>query len=63
MELRNDTVIKGLLDAADADMNLTLSGASWQPLQGEPQRMDFLFVKGTNVRWDPLRFLISWILV
>ena len=58
MELRNDTVIKGQLDAADEDMNLTLSGASWQPLQGEPQRMDFFYVRGTSVRWAPALSLL-----
>ena len=50
VELRNDSVVKGQLDAADEGMNLTLSGASWQPLQGEAQTMDFLFIKGSHVR-------------
>ena len=50
VELRNDSVVKGQLDAADEGMNLMLSAASWQPLQGDVQAMDFLFIKGSHVR-------------
>ncbi len=53
MELRNDAIVRGLLDGADAGMNLTLSAATWQPLQGAAQAMDFLFLRGNNVRRAP----------
>ena len=53
VELRNDAIVRGLLDGADAGMNLTLSAATWQPLQGDAQAMDFLFLRGNNVRRVP----------
>lgn len=50
VELRNDAIVRGLLDSADAGMNLTLSAATWQPLQGDAQAAEFLFLRGNNVR-------------
>ena len=33
VELNNDAIARGVLDTADSGMNLTLSEASFQPLQ------------------------------
>ena len=36
--------------ARTSSLNLTLSAAIWQPLQGAAQSMNFLFLRGNNVR-------------
>ena len=51
VELRFDTIIRGTLGTVDDHMNLTLSAASMQPLQGTVQNLEFLFVKGRNIRY------------
>ncbi len=50
VELQNDAVVRGLLESADEGMNLIINGATYEPLQGAAQSMDFLFIKGARVR-------------
>ena len=50
VELQNDAVVRGLLESADEGMNLIIIAATYEPLQGATQSMDFLFVKGARVR-------------
>lgn len=51
VELQNDAVVRGLLESADEGMNLIITGATYEPLQGAAQSMDFLFVKGARSRY------------
>lgn len=50
VELHTDAIVRGRLESADEGMNLVLTSATFQPLQGSQQSMDFLFVKGANIR-------------
>lgn len=50
VELHTDAIARGQLESADEGMNLILTGATYQPLQGSQQSMDFLFVKGSKIR-------------
>lgn len=50
VELHNDAVVRGMLESADEGMNLIIHGATYEPLQGLAQAMDFLFVKGARIR-------------
>eukprot|EP00884_Botryococcus_braunii_P001965 jgi/Botrbrau1/1176/Bobra.0162s0061.2 len=51
VELRNDTIIRGLLESADDGLNLVLNGVTVQKLQGRPTNQDFMFVKGSTIRY------------
>lgn len=51
VELRNDTIVRGVLDTADDFMNLTMSEVSYEPLQAPRQRLPFLFLKARHVRF------------
>ena len=53
VELHTDTIVRGTLESADEGMNLVLTSATLQPLQGSQQSMEFLFVKGANIRSGP----------
>lgn len=50
VELHNDAIVRGLLESADEGINLILIEATYEPLQGAAQSMDFLFLKGARVR-------------
>lgn len=51
VELRLDALVRGTLLAADERLNLQLTGVSYTPLQGPPRRMDYLYVRGAQVRY------------
>jgi U6 snRNA-associated Sm-like protein LSm2 len=51
VELRKDTVVRGTLLAADDDMNLQLADATVQPLQGTARRAEYVYLRGSSVRF------------
>ncbi|KAK9903947.1 hypothetical protein WJX75_001106 [Coccomyxa subellipsoidea] len=51
VELHNDAVIRGMLESADEGMNLIITGATYEPLQGVTREMDFLFLRGARIRY------------
>lgn len=50
VELRHDTIVRGMLDSADDEMNLTMCDAILTPLQGERQELEWLYIKGHHIR-------------
>ena len=50
VELRQDTVVRGMLDSADEEMNLVMTDVTFTPLEGEQKHMDWLYVKGNHIR-------------
>ena len=50
VELRQDTIVRGMLDSADEEMNLVMTNVTFTPLQGEQKHMDWLYVKGHHIR-------------
>ena len=52
VELRQDTIVRGMLDSADKEMNLVMTDVTFTPLQGEPKHMDWLYVKGHHIRYS-----------
>lgn len=53
VELRQDTIVRGVLESADEEMNLVITSATYTPLQGEKQELDWLYVKGHHIRCSP----------
>ena len=51
VELRCDTIVRGTLLGADEQLNLQLTGASYQPLQGRQRDMGYLYIRGRQVRY------------
>lgn len=51
VELRCDTVVRGMLASADDKLNLQMEGVTYQPLQGEARRMEVLHVRARHVRF------------
>ncbi|KAI3438295.1 hypothetical protein D9Q98_000729 [Chlorella vulgaris] len=51
VELRYDTIVRGTLLGADDQLNLQLSEASYQPLQGGQSQADYIYIKGRHVRF------------
>eukprot|EP00798_Chlamydomonas_sp_ICE-L_P003133 gene3133-13146_t len=50
-ELRNDCVIRGKIDSVDDYMNITLSDASYQTLEGTKTEFEFMYLKGRTIRF------------
>jgi len=50
VELRNESLVKGVLDSADAQMNLHMSKVTYTKFQGAKQHLDAMYVRGTNIR-------------
>ena len=50
VELRHDTIVRGVLDSADDEMNLTMRNATLTPLQGDKQDLEWLYIKGHHIR-------------
>lgn len=51
VELRYDTIIRGMVESVDDNMNLTMTGVSMQQLQGSAQTLEFLYIKGRHIRF------------
>ena len=51
VELRQDTVIRGMLESADEEMNLVMTDATSTPLQGEKQELQWAYIKGHHIRY------------
>lgn len=56
VELRQDTIVRGLLETADNDMNLTMREVTMTPLEGTKQNLDWLYIKGHHIRLNLERF-------
>lgn len=51
VELKYDTIIRGILTSVDDHSNLLLENVFSQPLQGAKQRIAVLFVKSRHIRY------------
>ncbi|GFR45608.1 hypothetical protein Agub_g7005, partial [Astrephomene gubernaculifera] len=51
VELRNDTLLRGLLDDVDDFMNMSLSEVTFQTVEGYKKEYASMYVKGRNVRF------------
>lgn len=51
VETRRDTVLRGVLEACDPNMNLQMAQVTEQPLQGNARKHDYIFVKSRHVRF------------
>jgi len=51
VELRQDTIIRGVLESADEEMNLVMKGVTMTPLEGQKKELEWLYVKGHHVRF------------
>lgn len=51
VELRRDTIVRGMLVSADTELNLILRDASVKALDGSQRAMDELHVRGRTVRF------------
>jgi small nuclear ribonucleoprotein (snRNP)-like protein len=51
VELRQDTIVRGILLAADEQLNLQLSKAQYQPLIGEQRQAEYVCIRGQHVRF------------
>jgi small nuclear ribonucleoprotein (snRNP)-like protein len=53
VELRQDTIIRGVLESADEEMNLVMKTVILTPLEGEKKELEWLYVKGHHIRYPP----------
>ena len=51
VELRCDTIVRGVLTSADDQLNLMMADVTYQPLQAPKRQLDNLFVKARQVRF------------
>lgn len=51
VELRQDTIIRGVLESADEEMNLVMKTVILTPLEGEKKELEWLYVKGHHIRF------------
>lgn len=48
-----DTIIRGVLESADEEMNLVMREVALTPLQGDKQELDWIYIKGHHIRLPP----------
>jgi small nuclear ribonucleoprotein (snRNP)-like protein len=51
VELRRDTILRGVLMVCDGAMNLQMTDVTLQPLQGEAKKLEYLHVRSRQVRY------------
>lgn len=49
-EFLQDTIVRGILESADEEMNLVMKNLSLTPLQGETKDLDWIYIKGHHIR-------------
>lgn len=45
-----DTIVRGMLESADEEMNLVMKNLTLTPLQGEKKELEWIYIKGHHIR-------------
>ena len=45
-----DTIVRGVLESADEEMNLVMKNLTLTPLQGEKKELEWIYIKGHHIR-------------